>query len=1256
MKKNKSIKKHFNLLKEFRKNWPSIKSVADLNNMNASMFIEGVEDFLNFNSMKLTIKEINQDDNSVISHNVRLSYQQILLYSFFLDASNISKLSLNDLSSTLLTEQENFNNQIEIKDDAVDLIAAYRNENKSFKKNSLQIIFENQIENSEFNEENFEKQISDFFKRNYRIDTVSKKTEIIGKLLGSQNLNEFKAYLFYFLYKKFYDASVKLSVNPNDVIEASLELIVRYFKNKLEQNQSALTVNFGAYFEEVFRKVVFEELGISDEFDLDISHASKKSAIALIFCCNNRYEKGSSAVFDKILADGQNPSDEDYKKDFDNIRYAKGKDLNYLSTCIKKIVGDIKSILDLDNNLYFNDLEKDVIFKDTAGKNAAFDFIARDVDITNTDKNIGLLDLKINNSKSTSSSPISKGATGSNGGTQNTALQMIQKFIKKTKEVNKNNIGISFFSLMQIKYTLNFNDLVNHDIEIDNFEYKISKAKESIEYSMDKKDFFLSDDSTQKMHSYNVKIKDSIPNFVDYQKDYKVNNKILNLKNLLQQGIQTEEPEFSIVRKSKANKSLQKLVNAYKEINKKGGIETLIKNIDFKYIQSILSGEGASILKLIHDEYDTFNIFAENNNDIKNIIGDELVNIKNDKLSNPNLLASILIDIITMNPQSVGLSKEAIEKIKIEDQKGKSTKFIKLSLLGAITSVFDENNSIERHVSFYKEVYGVEPKKITKDTRYSKRLYPDLDIKDFKRVINNKIEKDYSIYYDNFYEVFKKPVDINLDAKVSDSPYLPKIDDLSQNIRGIQLDHKNRKGKNLKEVYLHLFEKKLIKEGGLAGHMMHPYEALDMTPRQIIDRIKEYSTSQSIIEKVDGQNLFFTVEEDGTLMFARNKEDMTHDDLVKKFTGHGAEKPFIEGGNAIKRGVEQWLQSAGPAAEVEIREIFHPDGETKSFVNFEIMHPDKPNQIIYDEKYIVFHSIVDYVDGRSTMYSTNKGQRLEKIIRLMDSGISSAGFTLASNRTVNLNELTNVQIEDYVERVKEVALSLGISEDITLGEGIENIIKQEIEELGINLDRETLKKIYDFVLYGEDRQGNKIKSRDFTSSLVKSDVTGLRNLDLTSANKALSKVQRIISPFKDVFVDLGIDLLKGVKSAYMSDKTNQKNIELLRDKLQTAMDDLIDYMNEKPENYWEAEVHRLRPYLDKVIDKDISDIVSTAVEGGVYDYQGDLLKVTGGFAPLNQILGAAYRDKKGIFPTFKEKFMKQESNRRSLKNIYKMLF
>jgi len=464
------------------------------------------------------------------------------------------------------------------------------------------------------------------------------------------------------------------------------------------------------------------------------------------------------------------------------------------------------------------------------------------------------------------------------------------------------------------------------------------------------------------------------------------------------------------------------------------------------------------------------------------------------------------------------------------------------------------------------------------------------------------------------------------------------------------------KGKALKEVYSHLFKKKLISEGGLAGHMMHPYEALDMTPRQIIDRIKEYSTSQKIIEKVDGQNLFFTVEQDGTLMFARNKADMTHNDLVEKFTNHPAEVPFVTGGNAIKKGVDQWLSSAGAFGQQEILDIFHPDGEARSFINFEIMHKDHPNQLEYGENFIVFHSIVDFVNGRETVYSSNNSQRLEKLIKLMKQGIESSGYTLASNRTVDLNKLTNVQILSYIKRVKEIADQLEITDSEFLGDGVEKQIKKQLDAEGIDISNKAIKILYDFALYGEDRSGNKIKSKDFTSLMQPEDVKKLRAIDLTNANKAAAKVRRILAPFKEVFVDLGIDLLDGVPSAYMDSETDLANIDRLRDKLETAMEDLRLYMSSTPESNWDAEVNRLKEHYDKIVEVGVYRAVSTSVEGGVYDFEGDLLKVTGGFAPLNQILGAAYRDKKGIFPSFKEKFMQQESNRRSLKGVFNLIF
>ena len=80
---------------------------------------------------------------------------------------------------------------------------------------------------------------------------------------------------------------------------------------------------------------------------------------------------------------------------------------------------------------------------------------------------------------------------------------------------------------------------------------------------------------------------------------------------------------------------------------------------------------------------------------------------------------------------------------------------------------------------------------------------------------------------------------------------------------------------------------------------------------------------------------------------------------------------------------------------------------------------------------------------------------------------------------------------------------------------------------------------------------------------------------------------------------------------------------------------------------------RLKPHVDKIKQVGIDKAVSTSVEGGVYTQDLDLEKITGGFAPLNQIVGAAYRDKEGIFPNFQDKFLK-EIKSYSLKSVFKL--
>ena len=466
----------------------------------------------------------------------------------------------------------------------------------------------------------------------------------------------------------------------------------------------------------------------------------------------------------------------------------------------------------------------------------------------------------------------------------------------------------------------------------------------------------------------------------------------------------------------------------------------------------------------------------------------------------------------------------------------------------------------------------------------------------------------------------------------------------------------------LKEVfdYLYLGEKKKnkINEGGLGGHMNHPYEVLDSSPNEMIQQVRKYSVPQNIVEKVDGQNLFFTVDKDGVLLFARNKEDMTHEQLVEKFRGHGAELPFVEGGNAIKSGVSQWLNNGGM---YEIEEIFHPALGVRSFINFEIMHPEKPNQIQYDEKYIVIHSIVDFKEGREQVRSSSSDKRIQQLIQKIKSGVNSSGFQIASNKNVSLNTLKDVQILDYIARIRKVAKEIGIGENETFSEGIMNIIYNELLDNGIDMSKDALEKLKSFVVGdGKSEDGVKVKSRDFTKSLSKEDLTKLRSIGLTNSDAVLKKLSGILSPFKEIFVDLGIDLLKGVKSSYMSEEYHDINIRNLRNKLTIAVEDLENYLDTVPEENWSKTAKRLIPHLAKIKSVGIENIVSSSVEGGVYNNRDNLMKITGGFAPMNQIIGAAYRDKEGIFNNFKQEFLKKESvtykKRNSLKEAFNLIF
>ena len=63
--------------------------------------------------------------------------------------------------------------------------------------------------------------------------------------------------------------------------------------------------------------------------------------------------------------------------------------------------------------------------------------------------------------------------------------------------------------------------------------------------------------------------------------------------------------------------------------------------------------------------------------------------------------------------------------------------------------------------------------------------------------------------------------------------------------------------------------------GGAGGHMAHLSEDLTLTFNDIIGILAEVASAKiEVTEKVDGQNLFLTVDESGSIRTARNASDI----------------------------------------------------------------------------------------------------------------------------------------------------------------------------------------------------------------------------------------------------------------------------------------------------------------------------------------------------------------------------------------------
>ena len=149
--------------------------------------------------------------------------------------------------------------------------------------------------------------------------------------------------------------------------------------------------------------------------------------------------------------------------------------------------------------------------------------------------------------------------------------------------------------------------------------------------------------------------------------------------------------------------------------------------------------------------------------------------------------------------------------------------------------------------------------------------------------------------------------------------------------------------------------------GGVAGHLSHVHEDLDLTFGEIKSLLSDVASAKiEAVEKFDGQNIFFKFfvdPESGELKTARSPGDvktggMSEKDFLEMFRGHPAEAPFVNGFEAINRGLSRMDAAT-------LKSIFTGE-HGQRFVNAEIIYINHPNIINYSSDNIVMHNLQEF--------------------------------------------------------------------------------------------------------------------------------------------------------------------------------------------------------------------------------------------------------------------------------------------------------
>ena len=396
----------------------------------------------------------------------------------------------------------------------------------------------------------------------------------------------------------------------------------------------------------------------------------------------------------------------------------------------------------------------------------------------------------------------------------------------------------------------------------------------------------------------------------------------------------------------------------------------------------------------------------------------------------------------------------------------------------------------------------------------------------------------------------------------------------------------------------------ILLEGGAYGHMNHPFDIeMNLTfgdLKQIVVRALN-GDLELAREKTDGQALAVSWV-NGRLVAARNKSHLKNKGAGAMTIGQVADKFAGRGGltDAYNFAMQDLSKAIGALSEPQRKKVFK-DGAC--FMNLEVIYPTSVNVIPYNQPLLVFHGTFEYdkdgvIIGENQQAASILGGMIKQVNAHVQSKYTIQGPPI--NKLPKSEHLSKLQGK-YLGMISKLQSEFKLADSDGVADYHQAWWTNFVEKKAKKLDYQQKIGLVKRWAFGD----KSFRIAEITDEKLRAWA------DTTDKQDQQKIGKQNLMRFEEIFLGVGADVLSFMDSVLTANPDSAKRQMVAR--LQSTISQVKASGDPKKIEKLKLELSRLNALggFEKIVPN----------EGIVFVYGGNTYKLTGAFAPLNQILG-----------------------------------